>query len=66
MSFFGGEGDKDRCHVYRKGFRGVATLSLGNTKSSQATLSSVSTWMGDCSNCCLSVAANPLKLARFD
>ena len=26
---------------------------------SQATLSSVSTWMGDCSKCCLSVAANP-------
>ena len=25
---------------------------------SQATLSSVSTWIGDCSKCCLSVAAN--------
>ena len=44
---------------------GAAACQLGNASSRMITevkqRSSVSTWMGDCSKCCLSAATNPLS-----
>ena len=50
---------RDKPDYFRRSDVSSCRYQFSNDHWSQATLSSGSTWIGDCSKCCLSAAANP-------